>query len=59
VVVAPVPIPPAIGAIYYSLPYGAQPMAVGGQQYYFLGGAYYRPFFGGNGVYYQVVAQPI
>jgi hypothetical protein len=59
VVVAPAQVQPAIGAIYYSVPYGAQPMTIRGQQYYFLGGAYYQPFFGGNGVYYQVVPQPI
>jgi hypothetical protein len=47
-----------MGAVLYNLPYGAQPITVAGQQYYTLGGAYYRPFFGGNGVYYQVVPAP-
>lgn len=59
VVVNQVQFPPAVGAIYYSLPYGAQALTVGGQQYYLLGGTYYRPFFGNNGVYYEVVAPPI
>jgi hypothetical protein len=58
VVIAPVPAVP-LGTIHYFLPYGAQPIAVGGQQYYTLGGTYYQPFFGNNGVYYQVVAPPI
>lgn len=63
VVVAPAPIVvvPAIpiGSIYYSLPYGAQSANINGVQYYVAGGVYYRPYFGSNGVYYQVVANPI
>ena len=58
-VVAPYQIPPAVGAIYYSLPYGAQSTIIQGQQYYVLGGTCYRPYFGGNGVYYEVVPYPI
>jgi hypothetical protein len=58
VVVATVPSVP-IGTIYYTLPYGAQPLTIAGQQYYNLGGTYYRPYFGYNGVYYQVVPYPI
>src|SRR5262245_3289404 len=58
VVGAPVQAVP-IGTVYYSVPYGAQPLSVAGQQYYYLGSTYYRPFFGGNGVYYQVVPSPI
>jgi hypothetical protein len=60
VVVAPtvIQIPPAIGAIYYSLPYGAQSTIIQGQQYYVLGSTFYRPYFGGNGVYYEVVPYP-
>jgi hypothetical protein len=61
VVVAPVAAAPALapfGSIYYSLPYGAQPTWIGGQQYYYFGNTYYRPYFGNNGVYYEVVPQP-
>lgn len=58
---APVYIPPVapIGSVYYSLPYGAQSANINGVQYYVVGSTYYRPYFGNNGVYYQVVANPI
>jgi hypothetical protein len=75
VVVAPAPVyvapyyyapPPVVvapsapvGSIYYSLPYGAQSANINGAQYYVLNGSYYKPFFGNNGVYYQVVPNPI
>ena len=57
----PVVVPPAapIGSIYYSLPPGAQSANINGTQYYVLGSTYYRPYFGNNGVYYEVVANPI
>lgn len=57
----PVVVAPAapIGSIYYSLPPGVQSAYINGVQYYVLGGIYYRPFFGSNGVYYQVVPNPI
>jgi hypothetical protein len=58
VVFAPAPVAP-IGSIYYSLPPGAQGATINGQQYYYLGNTYYHPYFGNNGVYYQVVANPI
>jgi hypothetical protein len=61
VVVAPAPViiaPPAIGAIYYTLPNGVQATSINGQQYYVLGSTFYRPYFGNNGVYYQVVPNP-
>ena len=48
-----------VGSIYYSLPYGSQSATINGVQYYVLGATYYRPYFGNNGVYYQVVANPI
>jgi hypothetical protein len=48
-----------IGSIYYSLPYGAQSANINGVQYYVANNVYYRPYFGSNGVYYQVVANPI
>jgi hypothetical protein len=60
---APVFVPPVqavpLGTVYYTLPYGAQATTIGGQQYYYLGSTYYRPYFGNNGVYYQVVPFPI
>ena len=59
VLAAPVVVPPAIGAIYYSLPYGAQSTIIHGQQYYVYGSFCYRPYFGNNGVYYEVVPYPI
>lgn len=61
VVAAPVYIPPTapIGSVYYALPTGAQSANINGTQYYVLGSTYYRPYFGSNGVYYQVVANPI
>jgi hypothetical protein len=57
----PVVVPPSapIGSEYYSLPPGVQAANINGVQYYVLGTTYYRPFFGSNGVYYQVVANPI
>jgi hypothetical protein len=59
IVTAPVVVPPAIGAIYYSLPYGAQSQIIRGQQYYVSGSFCYKPYFGNNGVYYEVVPYPI
>ena len=54
-----VPAVAAVGSIYYSLPAGAQSANINGTQYYVLGDTYYRPYFGNNGVYYTVVANPI
>ena len=51
--------PPAIGAIYYSLPNGAQATVIHGQQYYMYGSFCYKPYFGNNGVYYEVVPYPV
>jgi hypothetical protein len=48
-----------VGSIFTTLPAGAKAISINGTQYYLLGGAYYRPFFGNNGVYYQVVASPM
>ena len=46
---------PSVGTILYSLPSGAEPINIGGKQYYTFAGTMYRPFFGNNGVYYEVV----
>ncbi len=56
VVVAPVA---PVGSIYYSLPGGVQSATINGTQYYVYGSTYYRPYFGNNGVYYQVVPSPL
>jgi hypothetical protein len=57
----PIVVPPTapVGSIYYSLPPGAQSANINGTQYYVLGSTYYRPYFGNNGVYYEVVTNPI
>jgi hypothetical protein len=57
----PVVVPPSapIGSVYSSLPYGYQPAYINGVQYYVFGGTYYRSYWGGNGVYYTVVPNPI
>jgi hypothetical protein len=46
---------PPVGTILYSLPSGAESINIGGKQYYTFAGTMYRPFFGNNGVYYEVV----
>jgi len=53
--------PPAIpiGTDIYVLPLGAKSANINGIQYYVVGATYYRPQFGPNGVYYQVVANPV
>jgi hypothetical protein len=62
VVVNPAPVyygsGPVIGSSYNMLPGGATSLVVNGQQYYQAGSTWYRPYFGSNGVYYQVVATP-
>jgi hypothetical protein len=57
VVIQPPPTP--IGSVAYVLPAGAQSANINGVQYYVAGTTYYRPQFGPNGVYYQVVPNPI
>lgn len=48
-----------IGGVVYNLPGGAQSANINGVQYYIVGPIYYRPRFGPNGVYYEIVANPI
>ena len=48
-----------IGAQVSSLPGGCQATNVDGTLYYQSGGVWYKPFFGGSGVYYQVVSMPV
>jgi hypothetical protein len=61
--VAPAPVvlpaPTPVGSICYSLPAGAKSANINGVQYYVAGPTCYRPQFGPNGVYYEVVANPI
>lgn len=49
---------PSIGAQVLTLPQGCQDRNVGGTLYYQSGSAWYRPYFGSGGVYYQVVQPP-
>jgi hypothetical protein len=59
VVVAPAPVyAPPIGTSVTVLPPGSQATTIGGVHYYLCAGAWYRPFFGSNGVYYEVVSPP-
>ena len=51
-------IPPPIGATVSTLPSGAVDQNMGGVSYFTFGGAYYRPFYSGSTVIYEVVAKP-
>ena len=51
-------IPPPIGATVWTLPNGAVDQDVNGVTYFAYGGAYYRPFYSGSSVIYEVVANP-
>ena len=55
---APEPNVPVIGTMVLTLPGGCETSSVNDVQYYKCSGSYYRPIFGNNGVYYQVVVQP-
>jgi hypothetical protein len=52
VVVQAPPAPPAVGTVVSTLPSGC--VSTGTR--YQCGPIFYQPYFGGNGVYYQVVA---
>jgi len=52
------PIAYPIGTQLGMLPAGAQGQNIDGAIYYTSQGAWYRPYFGANGVYYEVVAPP-
>jgi hypothetical protein len=41
-----------------ALPPGCASMMINNTQYYQCGPTWYQPFFGGNGVYYQIVPTP-
>jgi len=52
------PVIPGIGAQVVALPQGCQARNINGTLYYESGSAWYRPYFGASGVYYQVVEPP-
>jgi len=51
-------IPPPIGSTVNTLPVGAVDRSINGTTYFTFGGAYYRPFYSGSSVIYEVVANP-
>jgi hypothetical protein len=51
-------ISPPIGATVTTLPSGAVDQNINGTTYFDFGGAYYRPFYSGSSVIYEVVAKP-
>lgn len=46
------------GTRVYALPAGCSKMVVGGVEYHNCNGAYYRPYYQGNQVVYEVVEKP-
>ena len=48
----------AMGVNYATLPAGSSPVTVAGATYYLSGNTWFKPMFGANGVYYQVVPTP-
>ena len=54
-----VPASAPVGGIYSVLPAGVKAATINGAQYYVLGATYFKPQFGNNGVYYEVVPNPI
>ena len=49
---------PAPAIATYTLPNGAVARTVNGVTCYSFGGAYYRPYYSGSSVFYEVVANP-
>ena len=47
-----------IGSTVNTLPSGAVDQNINGSTYFTFGGAYYRPFYSGSSVTYEVVAKP-
>lgn len=48
-----------VGATAWTLPDGAVNENVGGVIYFAYGGAYYRPYYSGSSVFYEVVPDPV
>ena len=42
----------------WTLPSGAVDQNINGVSYFAYGGAYYRPYYSGSSVFYEVVAKP-
>jgi hypothetical protein len=57
-VIQQVPASLPIGTQVASLPPGSKGTNVEGTLYYQFNGTWYKPYFGGSGVYYQVVQPP-
>jgi hypothetical protein len=51
--------PPPVGATVSTLPNGAVADTIKGVTYYKFGDAWYRPFYSGRIVIYEVVAKPV
>jgi hypothetical protein len=51
-------ISPPVGATTCTLPDGAVNENIGGVTYFTYGGAYYRPYYSGSSVFYEVVPKP-
>ena len=47
-----------VGTNLASLPAGCARPSVNGNTYYLCGNTWFKPLFGANGVYYQVVPTP-
>jgi hypothetical protein len=58
VIQQPVPAAPAYGTLVTILPPGSESRNVNGIMAYQCGSTWYRPYFGANGVYYEVVSPP-
>lgn len=52
------PVAYSMGVNYAALPPGATPATVAGITYYLSGNTWFKPLYGANGVYYQVVPTP-
>jgi hypothetical protein len=46
----------SVGSLVATVPAGCPYQSVAGVNYYVCGGTWYQPYYGGNGVYYRVVA---
>jgi len=51
-------VPAPVGAIVNELPISATEITVNGVKYFIFGGAYYRPFYSGSSVVYQIAPNP-
>jgi hypothetical protein len=51
-------VPPPMGLMVSQLPNGAVSKTVNGVNYFEFGGAFYRPFYSGSDVVYEIVKNP-